>query len=112
MVRIEVKNPRPKVDYNEWDGLLRIVFVRKNRTISAGFKSTTVIEILEKNYKAYLAMNNEMVDDQVNMTDIVKGKIESVLEETGMSKMRAGKCDQNDFLRLLYAFHQVGIHFS
>lgn len=112
VVRIEVKNPRPKVDYNEWDGLLRIVFVRKNRTISAGFKSTTVIEILEKNYKAYLAINNEMVDDQVNMTDIVKGKIESVLEETGMSKMRAGKCDQNDFLRLLYAFHQVGIHFS
>lgn len=29
VVRIEIKNPRPNIDFNEWDGLLRIVFVRK-----------------------------------------------------------------------------------
>ncbi|EJS41507.1 dim1p [Saccharomyces arboricola H-6] len=113
VVRLEIKNPRPQVDYNEWDGLLRIVFVRKNRTISAGFKSTTVLDILEKNYKTFLAMNNEMVDDtKGSMHDLIKEKIEAVLKETSLSDKRAGKCDQNDFLRLLYAFHQVGIHFS
>ncbi|QHS76478.1 putative dimethyladenosine transferase [Saccharomyces paradoxus] len=113
VVRLEIKNPRPQVDYNEWDGLLRIVFVRKNRTISAGFKSTTVMDILEKNYKTFLAMNNEMVDDtKGSMHDVVKEKIDTVLKETDLSDKRAGKCDQNDFLRLLYAFHQVGIHFS
>lgn len=113
VVRLEIKNPRPQVDYNEWDGLLRIVFVRKNRTISAGFKSTTMMDILEKNYKTFLAMNNEMVDDtKGSMHDVVKEKIDTVLKETDLGDKRAGKCDQNDFLRLLYAFHQVGIHFS
>lgn len=120
VVRIEIKNPRPKVDYNEWDGLLRIVFVRKNRTIAAGFKSTTVLEILEKNYKTYLASldnDDEMMVDSAKgknsaTLEIVKSKIEQVLTETGLSDKRAGKCDQNDFLKLLYAFHQVGIHFA
>ena len=113
VVRIEIKTPRPQVDFNEWDGLLRIVFVRKNRMISAGFKSSTVLEILEKNYKTYLAMNNEMVDDtQGSMLEVVKEKIATVLKETGLADKRAGKCDQTDFLKLLYAFHQVGIHFS
>ncbi|CEP63360.1 putative dimethyladenosine transferase LALA0_S08e00650g [Lachancea lanzarotensis] len=116
VVRIEIKQPRPRVDFNEWDGLLRIVFVRKNRTIAAGFKSNTVLEILEKNYKAYLAAVNdgsEMVDDSTgSMIDVVKQKIEAVLNSTGLSAKRAGKCDQTDFLQLLYAFHQVGIHFA
>ncbi|SCW01473.1 LAFE_0E00386g1_1 [Lachancea fermentati] len=116
VVRIEIKNPRPKVDFQEWDGLLRIVFVRKNRTIAAGFKSSTVLEILEKNYKAYLASTNAdldvMEDSQSSMLEIVKEKINTVLVETGLAEKRAGKCDQTDFLKLLYAFHQVGIHFA
>lgn len=119
VVRIEVKSPRPPVDYNEWDGLLRVCFVRKNRTISAGFKSSSVLQILEQNYRTFIAENGpnhqgydaaEIPDD--DLAAIVKKKIESVLEQTQMSDMRAGKCDQTDFLRLLYAFHQVGIHFA
>lgn len=116
VVRIEIKNPRPKVDFNEWDGLLRIVFVRKNRTIAAGFKSSSILEILEKNYKTYLASMDAdaMVDDakDKNTLEVVKGLIDQVLTETGLAEKRAGKCDQNDFLKLLYAFHQVGIHFA
>lgn len=119
VVRIEIKQPRPNIDFNEWDGLLRIVFVRKNKTIAAGFKSNNVIDILEKNYKTYLAttnaMNNDdlmMVDDKSSMTDVVKQKIDFVLKETGFSDQRAAKLDQTDFLKLLYAFHQVGIHFA
>ena len=115
VVRIEIKTPRPQVDFNEWDGLLRIVFVRKNRTIAAGFKSTTVLEILEKNYKAYLAATNSgsMIDDtKGSLLEEVKSKIQQVLTETNLAEKRAGKCDQNDFLRLLYGFHQVGIHFA
>ena len=113
VVRLEIKNPRPQIDFYEWDGMLRIVFVRKNRTIAAGFKSSTVLQILEKNYKTYLSMNNEMVDDTSgSMTEIVKNKVETVLRETGLGEKRAGKCDQNDFLKLLYSFHQIGIHFS
>lgn len=118
VVRIEVKQPRPNIDFNEWDGLLRIVFVRKNKTIAAGFKSNNVLEILEKNYKTFLATSNAaandsmMIDDKGSMTDVVKAKIEQVLTETAFSDKRASKLDQTDFLKLLYAFHQVGIHFA
>lgn len=115
VVRIEVKQPRPNVDFNEWDGLLRICFVRKNKTIAAGFKSNNVLEILEKNYKAVLASQNAdsmSVDSKSDLTDVVKQKIETVLTETGFSDKRSSKMDQTDFLKLLFAFHQVGIHFA
>lgn len=117
VVRIEIKNPRPNIDFNEWDGLLRICFVRKNKTIAAGFKSNNVIDILEKNYKTYLATNNNnedamMIDAKASFTDVVKQKIDTVLTETGFSDKRAAKLDQTDFLKLLYGFHQVGIHFA
>lgn len=115
VVRIEVKQPRPNVDFNEWDGLLRICFVRKNKTIAAGFKSNNVIEILEKNYKALLATQDAEsmnVDSRTDLTGVVKQKIEDVLRETGFSDQRSSKMDQTDFLKLLFAFHQVGIHFA
>jgi 18S rRNA (adenine1779-N6/adenine1780-N6)-dimethyltransferase len=43
---------------------------------------------------------------------IVRGKIQRVLGHTDLADKRAGKLDENDFLRLLYAFNQEGIHFS
>ena len=43
---------------------------------------------------------------------LVKDKIRRVLEETDLADKRAGKLDENDFLRLLYAFNKEGIHFS
>lgn len=42
----------------EWDGLLRVCFTRKNKTLGAAFKSSSVLEMLEKNYKTYCALNN------------------------------------------------------
>jgi len=31
---------------------------------------------------------------------------------TELADQRSGKCDENDFLRLLFAFNEEGIHFS
>ncbi|EEQ39089.1 dimethyladenosine transferase [Clavispora lusitaniae ATCC 42720] len=104
VVRIEVKQPRPNIDFNEWDGLLRICFVRKNKTIAAGFKSNNVLEILEKNYKTFLATQNDdamNVDSQADMTETVKQKIDTVLKETGYADHRSA---QNGPDRLLEAF--------
>lgn len=42
----------------EWDGLLRVCFTRKNKTLGAAFKSSSVLEMLEKNYKTYCALND------------------------------------------------------
>lgn len=168
VVRIEPKHPRPQISYEEWDGLLRIAFVRKNKTLSASFLGTSaVVELLENNYKLYCAQNDipiedgpaddaqmddtdgngdvEMdvedefkgfsdpddMDDEVpdffktaqkkggnkkkdrgRITSVVRKKIQSALESTELAEKRARLCEEGDFLRLLYAFNQEGIHFA
>lgn len=58
VVRIEPRNPPLPINYHEWDGLTRIAFVRKNKTLSAAFKQTNVISMLEKNYKLHCSLKN------------------------------------------------------
>jgi len=58
VVRIEPKHPAPAVNFVEWDGLIRLCFSRKNKTLSAIFKQNAVLEMLEKNYKTYCSLNN------------------------------------------------------
>ena len=74
MVRLVPKRPRPEISWDEWDGLLRVCFVRKNRTLRAGFLgTTTVMEMLEANYRTWCAQNDVAVEDgpsDVNGADV------------------------------------------
>ncbi|EOA85075.1 Dimethyladenosine transferase [Exserohilum turcicum] len=172
VVRIEPKNPRPQIAYEEWDGLLRICFVRKNRTLRASFMGTAaVLDLLTSNYRLYCAQNDIPIDDtpldpseiaaaeeaetmdvddefkgfsdpddpddelpdffkqlqaegkknrnganrkrKGRLAELVREKVRKVLEdETQLADKRARLCDEGDFLKLLYAFNQEGIHFS
>ena len=50
---------------------------------------------------------------KTKVAELVREKIRKVLEvDTELADKRAGKCDENDFLRLLSAFNAEGIHFS
>jgi 18S rRNA (adenine1779-N6/adenine1780-N6)-dimethyltransferase len=50
---------------------------------------------------------------KTRVAELVREKIRKVLEDvTELADQRAGKCDENDFLKLLYAFNQEGIHFA
>lgn len=170
VVRIEPKvgKDRPNVSWDEWDGLLRVCFVRKNKTLRASWLGTReVLNMAEKNYRTWCAMNGVPVDDSVvedaedeadmdledavgddgamdldgdedapdffkelsknaanvpktkskkkktKVAELVREKIRKVLEDvTELADKRAGKCDEADFLRLLFAFNEEGIHFS
>lgn len=178
VVRIEPKlgKDRPNVSWDEWDGMLRICFVRKNRTMRASWLGTKeVLGMIERNYRVWCAMNNVPIDDTVvgeeddmetddlmisgvggndwegimdvdeeeedetpaffkeeaqkrageaagktkskkkktRVAELVREKIRKVLEDvTELADRRAGKCDENDFLRLLFAFNEEGIHFA
>ncbi|PBP21709.1 dimethyladenosine transferase dimethyltransferase [Diplocarpon rosae] len=173
VVRIEPKMgaERPGVSWDEWDGMLRICFVRKNRTMRASWLGTKeVLAMLERNYKVWCSANQIPVDDmeigedeeemevsrvdaaewggimdvdeeeddapaffrehaertsrengdktkskkkKTRVAELVKEKIRKVLEDvTELADKRAGKCDENDFLRLLSAFNDEGIHFA
>ncbi|KAH7148535.1 S-adenosyl-L-methionine-dependent methyltransferase [Dactylonectria macrodidyma] len=174
VVRIEPKigKDRPNVSWDEWDGLLRVCFVRKNKTLRASWLGTKeVLAMVERNYRTWCAMNGVAVDDSLvedgaeaaddmdvedsaadgeewggmdvdededapeffkemqsnaatstktkskrkktKVAELVREKIRKVLEDvTDLADMRSGKCDENDFLRLLFAFNEEGIHFS
>ncbi|MCI4380658.1 hypothetical protein PGIGA_G00242510 [Pangasianodon gigas] len=108
VVRIEPKNPPPPINFQEWDGLVRIAFVRKNKTLSAAFKSAAVEQLLDKNYRIHCSMHNIEVPQDFSITQ----KLESVLQEAQFSEKRARSMDIDDFMVLLHAFNSAGIHFS
>ncbi|GAB2291518.1 Ribosomal RNA small subunit methyltransferase [Dionaea muscipula] len=66
VVRIEPRKPLPipADKLKEWDGMLRICFSRKNRTLGAIFKQKKILSLLEKNYKTLqaLAQTTQIVD--------------------------------------------------
>lgn len=58
VVRIEPRNPAPLINFTEWDGLTRIAFTRKNKTMAALFKQQSVSIMLQKNYEQYISQKN------------------------------------------------------
>lgn len=60
VVRLEPIYPPPPVDFDEWDGMLRILFVRKNKTVAAGFKTSSVVDMLEVNYKTVCSLQGKV----------------------------------------------------
>lgn len=176
VVRLVPKNPRPQISYDEWDGMLRCCFNRKNKTLRSSFMANSKIMLmLEGNYRTWCAQNDiplpdgsqelgasdvmdfsaigdEEADDGAmdidedgeegddvpdffkeeqnrkakrrdksnpnrkkggKLAELVREKVRKVLEdETELAEKRARLCDQGDFLALLYAFNQEGIHFN
>jgi 18S rRNA (adenine1779-N6/adenine1780-N6)-dimethyltransferase len=108
VVRIEPINPPPPINYKEWDGLLRLAFLRKNKTLTAIFRQKGVLEILEKNYRTYCSVNNQEIPNDFS----IKAHVESALQESGFAEKRARVMSIDDFLALMLSFNQVGIHFA
>lgn len=108
VVRLEPKNPPPPVNFTEWDGLTRIAFLRKNKTLGAAFKISSVVEMLEKNYKLHLSLHNKPLDSDLNM----QAKVSAILQKLEMENSRARSMDLDDFMKLLLALNSEGIHFN
>mmetsp|Transcript_120365 Transcript_120365/g.236575 ORF Transcript_120365/g.236575 Transcript_120365/m.236575 type:complete len:319 (+) Transcript_120365:16-972(+) len=109
VVKIEIKNPPPAVNFIEWDGLVRMLFNRKNKTLHAILTVKSVLGILEQNFKTQLSLRNLPLPEPF---PDMKLMVEEVLTTTGYSDQRAAKMDLNDFLCLLAAFNERGIHFT
>lgn len=108
VVRLEPRNPPPPINFSEWDGLTRIAFLRKNKTLGAAFKQTSTLTTLETNYKLYCSLRNETMPDNFD----IKTKVEDILKQLDATKLRARTMDRDDFLRILHGFNAQGIHFS
>ena len=68
IVRIEPKNPPPEINYVEWDGLFRICFIKKNKTLGSIFKNKSVLKMLLHNYETYQNISQEETKDNGNNT--------------------------------------------
>jgi 18S rRNA (adenine1779-N6/adenine1780-N6)-dimethyltransferase len=75
IVRIEPRNPPPAINYMEWDGLLRICFIRKNKQIGSIFKNKKILKVLEKNHEIFKTKAKAIAEEK-------KGGIEEELVES------------------------------
>merc|ERR1712066_956178 len=107
VVRIEPRNPPPPINFKEWDGLTRIAFVRKNKTLGAAFGQSTALMMLERNYRVHLSVKGKEMPEVVDM----KAMVDEVLAEIDFREKRARTMDIDDFMKLLHAFNKRGIHF-
>ncbi|CCI40662.1 unnamed protein product [Albugo candida] len=107
VVRIEPRNPPPPVNFVEWDGMIKIIFNRKNKTLRACFLTKPVLKMLEENYKTFCSLHEELPESDFD----IKKKIEAVLSDE-FSDRRASKMDQDDLLRLLERFNSSKVHFT
>lgn len=108
VVRIAPMNPPPPINFMEWDGLVRLCFGRKNKTLGAIFKQDNVLKLLEENYKTFCALNNIAVPTPMFS---MKEKVMNILTTSEFAEKRSSKLDINDFLQLLMAFHKENLHF-
>ena len=107
VVRIVPLNPPPPIRFEEFDGLTRIVFSRRNKVLRACFFGARgVLEMMEANWKTYCA-EHHLSTAGVSFPD----KVDGVLDRLQMSEARASKLDVDELLQLLAAFHDEGIHF-
>uniref|UniRef100_A0A914L6K6 rRNA adenine N(6)-methyltransferase n=2 Tax=Meloidogyne TaxID=189290 RepID=A0A914L6K6_MELIC len=72
VVRIEPRSPPPAICYKEWDGMLRIAFMRKNKTILSLFKQKNVVNILERNYKIVCKSKGKEIPDDFSMEELIE----------------------------------------
>lgn len=61
VVKIEPKlgQDRPNVSFVEWDGMLRVCFNRRNKTLRSSWLGTKeVLAMIERNYRVWCSMND------------------------------------------------------
>ncbi|GJQ14951.1 hypothetical protein GpartN1_g6742.t1 [Galdieria partita] len=134
VVRIEPRNPPPPGNFLEWDGLLRICFQRKNKTLGSIMKQHAVLSLLSSNEKQLQMLQSlenvmqltprmmideedvskddeEKQEDETEELKEMKEKIMKLLEQNNFSSCRASKMSLDDFRRLLKTFNEAGLHF-
>ena len=60
-MRIEPRHPPPPVNFREWDGLVRVCFGRKNKTLGAIFRQSSTLALLEVCIQANIAADVDTI---------------------------------------------------
>ena len=140
VVRITLRNPPPPVNFIEWDGLVRLLFNRKHKTLRALLCTKSTLRMLETNYKTFKSLNSSADSSSTSSSlpstspmdlgnpwhtptfeaagpskadlDAVREIVEEICGMQQFAEMRSVRMDQDDILALLSAFNENGLHFS
>ncbi|KAI5172770.1 18S rRNA (adenine1779-N6/adenine1780-N6)-dimethyltransferase [Nematocida sp. LUAm3] len=107
IVRIEPKRYPADINMDEYDGLVKICFSRKNKTISSIFHQNAV--------KNLIFGYRNVLEEEPENTEISREQEESLkaaLQQSTFEKERASKMTPEDFLFLLIKFKENGISFA
>lgn len=107
VVRLEPRLPLPRVDFNEWDAMIRCLFFLRKKTLRATFKRITTLSRLEQNYKFWCTSAGKAPDRRP-----FPQLISDILDEEGVTHQRSYDMDIDDLYRLLLAFNRQGVHFA
>ena len=101
VVRVEPKNPMPDIDYEQWDGLLRICFNRKNKTIGAIFKTKTVLNFLYENYLRVHGKDESNINTNLKKRNFINDKLNlKKKEDNGFIEENMDELEINDDMEI------------
>ena len=60
VVRVVPRDPPPLVRFEEFDGMNRVLFSRRNKCVRAGFAAKGVLGMLEANWKTWCSETGEV----------------------------------------------------
>lgn len=117
VVRIELRNPPPPVNFVEWDGLVKLAFNRKNKLLHSIFTTKAVLAQLETAFKTYHALSERpakapRLENVPVVVPDIRTLVKTILDDERFKDKRPAKMDIDDFLALLAAFNQAGLHFA
>jgi 18S rRNA (adenine1779-N6/adenine1780-N6)-dimethyltransferase len=95
VVRIEPRSPLPNINFVEWDGLLRICFSRKNKTLGAIFKQKSILELLYNNYKK-LNGTSTNTNSTIIMSDDLDIKCDTIIPDLMEIENEVNMVNDND----------------
>lgn len=91
VVRIEPRNPPPPVNFVEWDGMVRLLFNRKNKTLRSVLMTKPTIRMLEENRRTHLSLKNKG-QSQNNDEEMADEKgVQQIIEEVVSKEEWVGK---------------------
>ena len=108
VVRIDPRHPLPDVNLAEWDGMIKLLFNRKNKKVSGIFSTKAVQAQLYKTYVTYC----EMKEEKALVEDEFRALVQEVCHDQSVKDQRARLMTQEDFMTLLARFHEKGVHFT
>ncbi|KAG5496485.1 hypothetical protein JIQ42_03311 [Leishmania sp. Namibia] len=128
VIRLDPKCPPPAVDFEEWDGLVKMLFNRKNKKASSIFRTKAAVQALHDKYLSYrkmeggqpveaaaLSSKSATSSSSADATPIMSLQqfrvlLESVIADP-MFEKRSRMLDEEALMSMLAHFIKHGIHF-